>query len=52
MGYGFNFDKFKKHSPGDIRDLISDEYDYEYADEFDYMFDDEFDEEESDEYDM
>lgn len=52
MGYGFNFDKFKKHSPADIRDMISDEYDYEYADEFDYLFDDEFDDEEPDEYDM
>ena len=52
MGYSFDFDKYKKHSPADIRDLISDEYDYEYADEFDYLFDGEFDEEEPNEYDM
>lgn len=52
MGYSFDFDKYKKHSPADIRDLISDEYDYEYADEFDYLFDGKFDEEEPNEYDM
>ncbi|MGN1316033.1 MAG: hypothetical protein ACI4VW_03130 [Acutalibacteraceae bacterium] len=52
MGYSFDFDKYKKHSPADIRDLISDEYEYEYADEFDYLFDGEFDDEEPNEFDM
>ncbi len=52
MGYSFDFDKYKKHSPADIRDLISDEYDYEYADEFDYLFDDEYEDHEPNEYDM
>lgn len=52
MGYSFDFDKYKKHSPADKRDLISDEYDYEYADEFDYLFDDEYEDHEPNEYDM
>lgn len=52
MGYSFDFDKYKKHSPADIRDLISDEYDYEYADEFDYLFDGEYEDHEPNEYDM
>lgn len=42
MGFGFDYDKYKKHAPSNMRDLISDEYDYEYADEFDYVFDDDF----------
>ena len=40
MGYSFDYDKYKKHRPSDIRDLISDEYDYDFADEFDYIFGD------------
>ncbi len=52
MGFGFDYDKYKKHNPADIRDLISDEYDYEYADEFDYVFDEDFDYFEEDEFDM
>ena len=40
MSFGFGYDKFKKHNPADIRDLMTDEYDYEYAEEFDYVFDD------------
>ena len=40
MGYSFDYDKFKKHNPSDIRDLISEKYDYDFADEFDYIFGD------------
>ncbi len=40
MGFSFDYDKFKKHNPAELRDLITDEFDYEYADEFDYVFDD------------
>ncbi len=40
MGFGFDYDKYKKHNPADLRDLLADEYDYEYADDFDYVFDD------------
>ena len=40
MGYSFDYEKYKKHSPADIRDLISEDYEYEYADEFDYVFSD------------
>lgn len=40
MGYSFDYDKYKKHRPSDIRDLISEEYDYDFADEFDYIFGD------------
>jgi len=40
MGYCFDYDKYKKHRPSDIRDLISDAYDYDFADEFDYIFGD------------
>ena len=50
MGYSFDYDKYKKHSPSDIRDLISDEYDYDFADEFDYIFGDYDDFEEDNEY--
>ena len=38
MSYSFDYDKYKKHRPSDIRDLISDEYEYDFADEFDYVF--------------
>ncbi len=50
MDFGFNFDRYKKHRPSDIRDLISDDYDYEYGDEFDYVFDDYDDFEEKNEF--
>ena len=50
MGYSFDYDKFKKHRPSDIRDLISDEYDYDFADEFDYIFGDYDDFEEDNEF--
>lgn len=40
MGYSFDYDKFKKQKPSDIRDMLADEYDYDFADEFDYIFGD------------
>lgn len=43
MSYGFDFEKFKNQNPDILRDLFSDESDYEYADEFDYVFGGEYD---------
>lgn len=40
MGSSFDYDKYKRHTPAELRNLLSDEYDYEYADDFDYIFDD------------
>ena len=40
MGYSFDYDKFKKQKPSDIRGMLADEYDYDFADEFDYIFGD------------
>lgn len=40
MSYSFDYDRYKKHRPSDIRDLISDEYEYDFGDEFDYVFGD------------
>lgn len=40
MGFSFDYEKYKNHNPADFRDLMTDEYDYEYAEEFDYVFDD------------
>ncbi len=50
MGFSFDYDKYKKQNPADLRDLLADEYDYEYADDFDYLFDDEYDFDERNEY--
>ena len=49
MGFSFDYDKYKKHNPADFRDLVADDYDYEYADDFDYIFDD-FDDFDDDSY--
>ena len=40
MGYNFDYDKYNKHKQSDIRDLLEEEYDYDFADEFDYIFGD------------
>lgn len=40
MSFSFDFDKYKKQPPDDIRDLLNEEYDYDFADEFDYVFGD------------
>jgi hypothetical protein len=47
MSYSFDYDKYKKHGVSNMRDLIAEEYDYDFADEFDYVFGDydDFDEE-------
>lgn len=49
MGFSFDYDKYKKQNPADLRGLFADDYDYEYAEDFDYIFD-EFEDFDDDSY--
>lgn len=40
MSFDYDYEKYKRYKQSDMRKLVEEEYDYDFADEFDYIFSD------------